>query len=163
MPFVLDRTKGETVIEARGITHRVVFSVDAVRQQPKIEHLTGPSKVKIGTCVTIKWPESASSQLDEARAHFLLIAQDYAWLNPHLSLEITWNGKRQTIRATDTAWSKWGPSEPTSPHWYDAERFERLVAANVADDQDNNASRTIWEFISEFRGLFRQRQAETGA
>src|SRR5262249_53995895 len=56
-------------------------------------------------------------------------------------------------KATDNAWTKWGPSEPTSAHWYDAERFGRLAAAYVADDQDDNSSRTVREFISEFRGL----------
>jgi DNA topoisomerase VI subunit B len=153
MPFVLDGTNGETIIEAQGTLHRIIFSVDAIRQQPKIEYCTEPSKVKNGTCITLKWPELACSHLDEARSRFLLIAYEYAWLNPHLSLEITWDGERQTMTATEPAWAKWGPSEPTSAHWYDLERFERLAAANVADDQDNKTSRTVWEFIAEFRGL----------
>jgi DNA topoisomerase VI subunit B len=153
MPFVLDGATGETVIEAQGILHRIMFSVDAIRQQPKIDYCTETSKVKNGTSITLKWPESACSHLDRARWYFLLIAYDYAWLNPHLSLEITWGGERRTITATEPAWAKWGPSEPTSAHWYDLERFERLAAANVADDQDHKISRTVWEFISEFRGL----------
>jgi DNA topoisomerase VI subunit B len=153
MPFVLDGTNGETIIEAQGILHRIIFSVDAIRQQPKIEYCTEPSKVKNDTSITLKWPVSACSHLDEARWLFLLIAYEYAWLNPHLSLEITWNGEQQTMTASETAWVKWGPSEPTSAHWYDLERFERLAAANVADDQNNKTSRTVWEFISEFRGL----------
>jgi DNA topoisomerase VI subunit B len=153
IPFVLDGTKGETVIDARAIRHRITFLVDAIRQEPKIEHHTESSKVKNGTSISIRWPGSACSQLECCKPRFLQIAEDYTWLNPHLSAEIIWNGKRQNIKATDAVWAKWGPSEPTSPHWYDTERLQRLAAAYVADDQDNNSSRTVREFISEFRGL----------
>jgi hypothetical protein len=31
--------------------------------------------------------------------------------------------------ASKPDWSKWRPSDPTSAHWYEAEQFERLVAA----------------------------------
>jgi hypothetical protein len=48
---------------------------------------------------------------------FLQIAEGFGWLNPHLTLEIDWEGERTTIIATDPAWTKWRPSDPTSPHW----------------------------------------------
>jgi hypothetical protein len=42
----------------------------------------------------------------------------------------------------------------TAPaHWYDPERFERLIAAYVADDQDRQRTRTVREFVAEFRGM----------
>jgi hypothetical protein len=112
-----------------------------------------PSNVKRGTAVTIKWPLSACSILNSAKPRFLQIAENYIWLNPHLSLRIAWDDQCEEIGATDPAWSKWRPSDPTPPHWYDAQRFERLIAAYVAHDQDHHRNRTVREFISEFRGL----------
>ena len=36
MPFVLDGALGETVIEAMGVAHRIRFTVDPIRQEPRI-------------------------------------------------------------------------------------------------------------------------------
>jgi DNA topoisomerase VI subunit B len=153
MPFALDGTEGETVIEARGVRHRIKFSVDTIRQVPKVEHVQEPSNVKNGTSVTVQWPVSASSNLDSAKSRFLQIAEDYTWLNPHLTLRVNWNGERQEIKATDPAWPKWKPSDPTPAHWYDAQRLKRLAAAYVADDQHRSRDRTVRQFVGEFRGL----------
>ncbi len=62
--------------------------------------------------------------------------------------------RRRPFEATDAAWSKWKPSSPTSPHWYEAEHLERLLGAYITHDRQNgNAERTVREFVSEFRGL----------
>jgi len=153
MPFALDGAIGETVIEACGVRHQITFRVDPIRQEPRVEHSQSSSDVRNGTSVTVKWPVSACSQLAATKPRFLQIAQDYGWVNPHLSLEITWDGDRQEIKATNPAWRKWLPSNPISSHWFDAGRFERLAAAYVANDEDNDRSRTVRDFISEFRGL----------
>ena len=59
-----------------------------------------------------------------------------------------------TIAATDPAWRKWRPSDPTSAHWYDDARIGRLMAAYIAYDQDHDLPpRTVRAFVSEFRGL----------
>ncbi len=89
----------------------------------------------------------------DAKDRFLQIAGDYAWLNPHLSLVIDWFGEQHAIEATDPAWQKWGPSEPTSAHWYTPQHLERLIAGYIAHDQDNGRARTVRELVSEFRGL----------
>ena len=83
------------------------------------------------------------------------MAEDYGWLNPHLSLSVTWNGKRCIdFKASDPAWAKWRPQHPTSPHWYDEARLRRLMGAYIARDQDRGREpRTVREFVSEFRGL----------
>jgi DNA topoisomerase VI subunit B len=153
MAFALDGKKGETIIEARGVRHSIKFLVDRIRQVPKLEHVTEASDVKNGTYVTIRWPHSACSTLGSTKARFLQIAEDYAWLNPHLSVTMNWDGEQKEIRATDPAWRKWLPCDPIPAHWYDYERFERLIAAYVADDQDRQRSRTVREFIAEFRGM----------
>ena len=45
------------------------------------------------------------------------------------------------------------PSDPTSAHWYNVERFENLMASYVAAENDGGRARTVREFVSEFRGL----------
>ena len=153
MAFALDGREGETIIEACGVRHSIRFCVDHIRQVPKIDHSQEASDVKIGTSVTIRWPQSACSILDSAKARFLQIAEDYAWLNPHLSVAICWDDEQAEIKATDPTWRKWSPADPTPAHWYDPERFERLIAAYVANDQDHHRARTVREFIAEFRGM----------
>jgi hypothetical protein len=91
--------------------------------------------------------------LEDARAQFLQIARQYAWLNPHLTLAVGWFGERSTEAATDPAWRKWKPSDPTSPHWYMDERFGRLIAGYIAHDADRGRMRTVRELVAEFRGL----------
>ena len=155
MPFALDGTEGETLIESRGTAHRISFKVDQVRQEPKITHIRDVSTVRKGTRITVRWPLCACSKLDQAKAHFLQMAEDFGWLNPHLSLSVSWRGKRCIdYKASNLTWSKWCPSDPTSPHWYDEARLRRLMGAYIARDQDHGRDpRTVREFISEFRGL----------
>jgi hypothetical protein len=158
MPFVLDGQKGETIIESREVAHRIGFSIDRIRQVPRITRTCEVSLVKTGIKITVTWPDSASSTLDSARARFLQIVEDYTWINPHLSLTVDWNrigGQiRQTFGGSGLSWHKWRPCDPTAPHWYDDGRFGRLVAAHIAHAQDHNlACPTVREFVSEFRGL----------
>jgi DNA topoisomerase VI subunit B len=158
MPFALDGESGETTIEAHGVLHRIVFSVDRIRREPKITHTRKTSPVKTGTRIRVRWPDSACSELDDAKARFLQVADDFTWVNPHLSLSVFWGRSKPSIKwsaaASDRKWTKWRPSDPTSPHWYDEPRIERLMAAYIAHEQDRGpALRTVREFISEFRGL----------
>jgi hypothetical protein len=94
-----------------------------------------------------------SSILDNAKTRFLQIATDYAFLNPHLTLTVDWFGEAVEMQATDSGWKKWLPSDPTSPHWYGPEHFERLVTAYLAHDLDHGRQRTVRELVAEFRGL----------
>ena len=43
------------------------------------------------------------------------------------------------------------PDEPTSAHWYDAERFDRLIAATIAHDEDQGRETLVRQFIAGFR------------
>ena len=107
MPFALDGAQGSTLIEARGAAHHITFAVDRIRQEPKIERANGPSPVTNGTRITLVWPDSASSILEEAEPRFLQIADDFHWLNPHLGLVVEWNGERRIdIAASDLGWRK---------------------------------------------------------
>src|SRR4051812_47403449 len=81
------------------------------------------------------------------------IASDYAWLNPHVTMTMEWFGERTTIAATDPAWAKWKPSDPTSAHWYSPAHLERLIAGYVSHDATLGQDRTVRELVAEFRGL----------
>jgi len=55
------------------------------------------------------------------------------WLNPHLTLQVWWNGDlKLDFKASNSEWRKWQPSSPTSPHWYDLSRLRRYMAAHIA-------------------------------
>jgi hypothetical protein len=56
---------------------------------PALTIATVRSNAKIGTSVHVEWPDSACSILDEAKARFLQLARDFAWLNPHLGMAVT--------------------------------------------------------------------------
>jgi DNA topoisomerase VI subunit B len=159
MPFALDGGSGETVIESQGVAHRISFSIDPIRQKPRIVRVCEPSSVKTGSRFEVTWPVSACSILYDAQADFLQVAEDYTWINPHLSLAVGWDRADSpvaewTAEATDPAWRKWRPSDPTSPHWYDEARLGRLIANNIAHAEDRGAPcRTVADFVREFRGL----------
>lgn len=154
---VSDNPSGLTIIETRGIAHRIEFCVDHVSSQPKIVHTTAESPVNVGTKVTINWPDQwlsgqrLSGWCDD---RFKQLVEGYTWFNPHLTLRGIWFGEEfVNVKATNPAWDKWRPRNPTSPHWYDQARLQRYLAAHVARDRDLGQHRTVREFIAEFRGL----------
>jgi DNA topoisomerase VI subunit B len=160
MGYVLDRkigsegdAAGVTIIETRGIAHRIEFRVDHVNNQPKIIHTTAESPVTVGTKLTIKWPPQ--DDLSEyAEDRFKQLIASYVWFNPHLTLRGVWFGQEFiNVQATNPNWEKWRPPNPTSPHWYNETRLQRYLAAHVARDRDLSQRRTVREFIAEFRGL----------
>ena len=57
-------------------------------------------------------------------------------LNPHLTLDVSWFGEEEAAGAdaTDPAWKKWLPFDPTSPHRYRSQELARLISAYLADD-----------------------------
>jgi DNA topoisomerase VI subunit B len=175
MAYVLNEHHGEdasgkTILEANGLAHHITFSVEHIKQEPKIEHTTRRSTVVRGTRITVTLPAFLdggyeANLVEDSEEGFLRLAESYVWLNPHLSLRVTWNGEcKIDIKASNPAWLKWLPSWPTSAHWYDQSRFRRYMAAHIAHRGDV----TVREFISEFRGMTgtaKQKQilAETGA
>jgi hypothetical protein len=160
MAYVMDErhgeeASGETIIEAHRLAHNIKFSVDHIRQEPRIEHTTKPSSIVRGTRITINLPEFQSGQqfqyvIEQRRRRFLELVESYTWLNPHLSVRVSWNGEAKIdAKASNPTWDKWLPSWPTSAHWYNKSRFRRYMAAHIAHCGDI----TVREFISELRGL----------
>jgi DNA topoisomerase VI subunit B len=165
MGYVLDRAleaesgeaAGVTIIETRGVRHQIEFRVDHINNQPKIIHTRAAVQARIGTRFTVQWPSIQapdSSLLRYTGNHFRELVEAYTWFNPHLTLHGTWFERPfVTAVATNPAFEKWRPRDPTSPHWYDESRLQRYLAAHVARDRDLGQRRTVREFIAEFRGL----------
>jgi hypothetical protein len=60
MPFALNGGNfGRVTIEAHKVAHHIEFRVDQIRQEPKIDHVKEASNIKIGTRITVHWPDSA--------------------------------------------------------------------------------------------------------
>jgi hypothetical protein len=160
MGYVLDREAGSdtdavgaTIIETRGIRHRIRFDVDHIGLQPRITHDMAPAPVEVGTKITIMWPPGCDV-FKWASHDCERLIESYAWFNPHLTLRGTWDGEEfVNVAATNPNWEKWRPCSPTSPHWYDEARLQRYLAAHVARDRDLGNHRTVRRFLSEFRGL----------
>jgi hypothetical protein len=177
MGYVIDRSLGRvdeaagvTIIEARGVKHRIAFGVDHISNQPKIAYTTEPSPIEVGTRFTVHWPPDAqmlrpmSNRLGAVDSilgayptpslRFRELIQSYAWFNPHLTLRGLFFG-REFVNATATKpdWVKWRPRDPTSAHWYDDARLQRYLAAHVDRDRDLGQNRTVRAFLAEFRGL----------
>ncbi len=156
MPFVLgeDDEPGQVDITTEEGRHEIVFCMDPIRQEPKITRTVKiDDNVKNGTVFTIYWPKSASDILTSAKDQFLQLASDFTFLNPHLSLTLDWFGQVTKVKATAPNWKKWKPHDPTSPHWYSLEDFERLLAAYISYDQDRGTDRYVRDVVKEFRGL----------
>lgn len=97
--------------------------------------------------------DSSCSLLETSKPRFLQLADDFTFLNPHVKLTVQWGDECLEIPAGASNWTKWSPSDPTPAHWYDLGRFERLIAAYIAQDADSGKDRTVREFVAEFRSL----------
>jgi DNA topoisomerase VI subunit B len=150
MPASLE-IDGGSVIESRGVRHEIAFRADQLRQRPVIDHRQTPSLLQKGTRLRV---DLACSILADAKERFLQIADDFAWLNPHLDLTVIWDGvERVRHEPSAPEWKKWRASDPTSVHWYNSARLTRYLGAHVAHDQDHGRDRTIREFVAELRGF----------
>jgi hypothetical protein len=124
-----------------------------------IDHQQHPlsGSVRSGTSVTVHWPESSWSELEDAGASFLPLVNRYHDLNPHLTLYATWvDEERRTYwfgEAIAPGWAKWTPSSPTSPHSYRPADLERLAGAFLSHDREHKAVRVLRDFIAQFDGL----------
>ena len=155
MAFALNGERGETRIELRGVEHKIVFKVDQIMLQPAIEHRRSKIPTVAGTKITttLPPPKGYSSLVQNSRNLLIGIVDAFCWLNPHLSLRLTWDGAEVlNVAATRSHWPKWMPMHPTSAHWYDNARFERYMAAHVASKKAGRAL-TVRAFLCEFDGL----------
>jgi hypothetical protein len=158
MSYVVSgKIEGETWIEARGVKHRLVFSVNQIKQEPIVENIRGDSKVSEGTRITIFWPAIAAGTIGIYDITELLL--QYIWVNPHLTLEFVVDGETKLDwEGKNPQWTKYRACDATSAHWYTLEQFERYAGALIDHDQRKHqeGSRekiTVRDFAAQFRGM----------
>ena len=151
MAYVLGgKVRGETWIEARGIRHRIRFTVNQIKQEPIVNDRLSRSRKKTGTRVTVFWP---NNDIDIREISNLL--NQFIWVNPHLTLQFAANAKT-VIRtaATNPTWTKYRACDATSAHWYTPEQFERYASALIDCDQRITREKiTVRDFVAQFRGM----------
>jgi hypothetical protein len=164
IPYVLDSSKSDRVgrveIEARGLRHRIALEVNHVKGCPEVEYpAPEPCDHVAGTKITVHWPSQTASSLDDEKSAFLLLAKGFALCNPHLSLRLEVKTDDERMHefwpASDPAWTKWMPSDPTSAHWYRLEDLEKLIGARV----NHGSAPSVRDFVMEFKGLTGSRKA----
>ena len=149
------KVTSETWIEAHGIGHRLIFSVNQIKQEPIVKNNRCRSRVKTGTRITVFWPATAAHLIDVDEISALLVR--YIWVNPHLTLQFVVDGK--TVLRCDASnpdWTKYRACDATSAHWYTPEQFERYAGALIARDHELKSGReniTVREFAAQFRGM----------
>ncbi|HJN45671.1 MAG TPA: hypothetical protein QF572_16000 [Vicinamibacterales bacterium] len=179
-PFVADGNHGQVDVTTGGVRHEIAVRLDRIAQEPDVRHTRHPDRTaRTGTRITIHWPGIASYEAPDRDDAFLQMEEDeeeiasyqdrdespiflqmldlvhrFALFNPHAMLTVK-QPKTKPIRwtPTDTAWRKWQPDRPTSPHWYDPGRLRALIAAYLANEGEGGRARTAREFVSEFAGL----------
>jgi len=154
IPYVLNEGRPARVeIESRGLRHTIVVSTDDIGRRPQIDHSAAIVVKTEGTSIRVV-RDSASSQEEPGDAQFLQnLILDYSLFNPHATLRLHQDGQGNRFAASGDGFRKWLPSDPTSVHWYNRERFENLVASCIAAERTGSRQRTVREFISDFRGL----------
>ncbi|WP_145376934.1 hypothetical protein [Symmachiella dynata] len=182
MPFVVDPGDGCLVVETGGVRHRIICRADPITQRAIVEDETESIPEVPGTVIRVQWSENHNDKHEivwpfddmtvvpgpktlwwarEIKLRVLAMVRGYALFNPHLTISLDWFGEQTHFDATNTAWKKWKPNQPTSPHWYGQSHLERLIAAYVTHDRDHGTDRTIAEFVSEFDGLSGSRKRKS--
>lgn len=159
-PFVLDGERGRVEIITGGKKHIIDVTLDRIAQRPKLEHtINDGGFVKNGTFLKIYIPEIASIQRAESYKfnnsppEISELINAYCVFNPHATFiynEQEYN--KQTERTTEHL-KKWYPNYPTSAHWYSPDRLSGLIGAYISLERKNGSSKSVREFVSEFRGL----------
>lgn len=142
-PFVVDGAQGRVEVATAEYAMTITVGVDAIRQEPVIDAVDGPSLVKSGTTWRVHWPASSSVIEDHGVGAFLPALGAF---NPHLT--VTSNAETIVAR-TQEAFEKWLPTTPTSSLWYSPESLVALISSYLAAQQD----RTVRDFVGEFSGL----------
>jgi hypothetical protein len=149
IPHVLGVTK-PVVIDSAGVRHALRVYLD-VAGEVVVEHDVGPGRTE-GTAVTVPLP--VEYEIDEYRWGFAA-----ALVNPHAAITIGNQGYDddedgpEFYEPAGERWSKWTPSDRSSPHWYTESAFAALVSAYVREINRTGVDLALGAFIDQFEGL----------
>lgn len=155
IPFALDVTE-PVVIESLGVRHELAVTVDRLGGVV-ISHKQTASDRTAGTSVTVPLPEKLNYR--DLDTHVEDWAFAAALVNPHAQITAIDQGHSENgdhpvlYKPAVQAWSKWTPSSPSSPHWYDPAAFSALVHSHIRETARTGADKPLGQFISEFDGL----------
>ncbi len=148
LPYVVSEDeRGVVEVDACGIHHRIEITGSPL--DPQRNRTTKKSDVKNGTSIKVHWPGIASLRADFEISDFYNVVAHFALLNQHANFKLA-GPKSGYFPASTKDWRKWPTNDPTSAHWYTAERFHNLVMAYRANGREGTSVR---EFASDFDGL----------
>ena len=138
------------IIESAGIRPELQVTVDRVGNVVVTHETTGSDRV-VGTSVTVPLP--ADLDIDAGRWAF-----GAALVNPHAAIAIDQaysdsDDDAVFYKPAGQVWSKWTPSMPSSPHWYDRAAFSALVHSHIREIDRTGDDVPLGTFITEFDGL----------
>ncbi len=161
--------RAPVVFEGRAVRHRVRARIDPAGQV-LVDHGTAARGPRAGTRVTLRLPAGCCG-LPGLRWW----ARAFSLFNPHASVRIRQDERRgnhanqagpprrsfyrPTVAFPD-GWAKFLPTDPTSPHWYDAAAMERLVFSHVGAAEAGGKDLTLRDFVRQFRGLSSTQKAK---
>ncbi len=138
------------LIESAGVRHELRVTVNPLGGVDVINDNDVSDRV-VGTSVTVPLP----SNLDIDAQRW---AYGAALVNPHATISAIEQAQsgddpddenRVFYKSAGQGWSKWTPSQPSSPHWYDLPAFSALVHSHIRTGVDV----PLGPFIGEFDGL----------
>jgi hypothetical protein len=152
MPYVLDGDLAVPIeIVARGLRHQISICADQVARRPRIDYRQQPTVQSGGTTIFLARDQACFEEAGGNSENVPRLASDYSLFNPHATFCLDDEGQSFTFPADNREWRKWSPRDPTPAHWYTPDRFEELVASYV----NAGSSRTVRDFLAQFRGLKR--------
>ena len=160
-PYIENGEKGEIEVWTKGKYHKITVTLDRIKQEPVIEHLSEESDfIKKGTLFKIYGFDSNVILKPESEDFYKVppqiskVIEAYSAFNPHARFILKIHDNKDKIyEPTNLEWNKWKPSNPTSAHWYELEPLRDLIAAYVTEEREGSRAKTVREFVSEFRGL----------
>lgn len=150
IPFALE-VDAPVVIESHGVRHELQVQTDLCGDVV-VEHGTSPCARTVGTSVTVPLPEHLDVDVTGWAFHAALV-------NPHATITAIDSGYSDDAppttfyKSVGAGWSKWAPSKPSSPHWYDTAAFAALVGAHIRAIRRTGVDVALGGFIAEFDGL----------
>lgn len=149
IPYALG-VDAPVVIVSMGVRHELKVMVDPVGDVVVAHDQTNVDST--GTSVSVPVPVDVAVDVSTW-------AYDTALVNPHATITVTDRGycdggaEPDIYKPAGGQWSKWTPSMPSSPHWYDPAAFCALVHSHIRETSRTGVDVPLGRFISEFDGL----------